>query len=95
MWWLILASAFVLIKVDDDAVEEVMNSLEAMPEVNEAYAVAGMYDIFSKVHTDEMTELQEFVSSKIDKLDRVDTTLTLIIIDPEPEESKAGTLDTR
>ena len=81
-----MASAFILIKVEDNAVEEVQNSLEALPEVKEAYAVAGMYDIFSKVHTNEMTELQEFVSSMIDKLDKVDTTLTLIIIDPEPEE---------
>jgi DNA-binding Lrp family transcriptional regulator len=90
-----MASAFVLIKVDDDAVEEVKNSLEAMPEVVEAYAVAGMYEIFSRVHTDEMTELQEFVSSTIDKLDKVDKTLTLIIIDPEPEEPETGTLETR
>ena len=90
-----MASAFVLIKVDDDTVEEVISGLEALPEVSEAYAVAGMYDIFSKVHTEEMTELQEFVSSKIDKLDRVDTTLTLIIIDPEPEEPETGSLETR
>ena len=84
-----------MIKVDDDAVEEVINSLEAMPEVVEAYAVAGMYEIFSRVHTDEMPGLQEFVSSTIDKLDRVDKTLTLIIIDPEPEEPETGTLETR
>ena len=83
-----------MIKVDDDAVEEVINSLEAMPEVVEAYAVAGMYEIFSRVHTDEMTELQEFVSSTIDKLDKVDTTLILIIIDPEPEEPETGALET-
>jgi DNA-binding Lrp family transcriptional regulator len=83
-----------LIKVDDDAVEEVQNSLEAMPEVVEAYAVAGMYDVFSRVHTDEIPGLQEFVSSTIDKLDKVDTTLTLIIIDPEPEEPETGALET-
>ncbi len=86
-----MASAFVLIKVDDDAVEDVQNSLEAMPEVVEAYAVAGMYDVFSRVHTDEILGLQEFVSSTIDKLDRVDTTLTLIIIDPEPEDLETDT----
>ena len=90
-----MASAFVLIKVDDDAVEEAMNSLEAMPEVIEAYAVAGMYEIFSRVHTDEMPGLQEFVSSTIDKLDRVNTTLTLIIIDPEPEETETSAPETR
>jgi DNA-binding Lrp family transcriptional regulator len=77
-------------KVDDDAVEEVMDSLEAMPEVVEAYTVAGIYDVFSRVRSDEMPSLQEFVSFTIDKLDRVDTTLTLIIIDPEPGEPETG-----
>jgi DNA-binding Lrp family transcriptional regulator len=83
-----------LIKVEDNAVEEVQNSLESMPEVVEAYAVHGMYEIFSKVHTDEMPDLQEFVSSTIDKLDKVDTTLTLIIIDPEPEEQETDAQET-
>jgi DNA-binding Lrp family transcriptional regulator len=83
-----------LIKVEDNAVEEVQNSLESMPEVVEAYAVHGMYEIFSKVHTDEMPDLQEFVSSTINKLDKVDTTLTLIIIDPEPEEQETDAQET-
>jgi DNA-binding Lrp family transcriptional regulator len=83
-----------LIKVEDNAVEEVQNSLESMPEVVEAYAVHGMYEIFSKIHTDEMPDLQEFVSSTIDKLDKVDTTLTLIIIDPEPEEQETDAQET-
>jgi len=90
-----MASAFVLIKVENGDVETTRESLEAMPEVVEAYAVAGMYDVFSRVHTDEMPGLQEFVSSTIDKLDRVDTTLTLIIIDPEPGEPETGALETR
>ena len=81
-----MASAFVLIKVEEGAVEEVQSGLESMPEVVESYAVHGMYEVFSKVHTDEMPDLQEFVSSTIDKMDKVDTTLTLIVIDPEPEE---------
>ena len=85
-----MASAFVLIKVVDNAVEEITASLESMPEVVEAYAVHGMYEVFSKVHTDEMPDLQEFVSSTIDKLEKVDTTLTLIIIDPEPEAQEDG-----
>lgn len=85
-----MASAFVLIKVEDAAVEEVQNSLESMPEVVEAYAVHGMYEVFSRVHTDEIPDLQEFVSSTIDKLEKVDTTLTLIIIDPEPEAHEDG-----
>lgn len=90
-----MASAFVLIKVDDDAVEEVQSSLESMPEVVEAYAVHGMYEVFSKVHMDEIPDLQEFVSSTIDKLDKVDTTLTLIVIDPEPEEPETDAQETR
>ena len=80
-----MASAIVLIKVED-GVEGVLGGLEAMPEVREAYATHGMYEIFSLVHSETITDLQEYVSSTIDTMEGISTTMTLIIIDPEPEE---------
>jgi DNA-binding Lrp family transcriptional regulator len=76
-----------LVKVEDGSVKEVKSSLEALPEVVEAYAVLGMYEIFARIHTDEMPGLQEFVSSKVDQMEGVGTTLTLILIDPEKPKS--------
>ena len=81
-----MASAFVLIKVEDGDVEEIRKNLEEMPEVKEHYSVLGMYEVLSLVKSETITDLQEHVSSTIDKIGGVSTTLTLIIIDPEPED---------
>jgi len=85
-----MASAFVLIKVEDGDVEEIRKNLEEMPEVKEHYSVHGMYEVLSLVGSETITDLQNHVSSTIDKINGVSTTLTLIIIDPEPEDIEGG-----
>ncbi len=84
-----MASAFVLIKVENGDVEEIRKQLEEMPEVKEHYSVHGMYEIFSRVEAETITDLQEHVNSTIDKIEGVNTTLTLIIIDPESEATES------
>jgi DNA-binding Lrp family transcriptional regulator len=88
-----MASAFVLIKVEDGDVEEILKKLEEMPEVKEHYSVHGMYEIFSLIHSETITDLQEYVSSTIDKMKGVNTTLTLIVIDPESEAIESDVIE--
>lgn len=83
-----MASAFVLIKVEYGDTDTIREALEAMPEVVEHYTTHGMYEILSLIHSETITDLQEHVNSTINKIEGVNKTLTLIIIDPEPEESK-------
>lgn len=85
-----MASAFVLIKVENGDVGEIRKLLDDMPEVKEHYETHGMYEIFSLIHSETIPDLQEYVSSTIDKIEGVSTTLTLIVIDPEPEESESA-----
>jgi DNA-binding Lrp family transcriptional regulator len=83
-----MASAIVLIKVENGNVEEIRKNLGEMPEVNKHYETHGMYEILSIIHSETITDLQKHVSSTIDEIEGVNTTLTLIVIDPEPEESE-------
>jgi DNA-binding Lrp family transcriptional regulator len=88
-----MASAFVLIKVENGDVETIRESLETMPEVKEHYSVQGMYEIFSRVEAETITDLQEHVSSTIDKIEGVNTTLTLIVIDAESEATESDAIE--
>jgi DNA-binding Lrp family transcriptional regulator len=88
-----MASAFVLIKVENGDVETIRESLEAMSEVKEHYSVQGMYEIFSRVEAETITDLQEHVSSTIDKIEGVNTTLTLIVIDAESEAIESDAIE--
>jgi len=81
-----MASAFVLLKVENREVEEVHAEVEAFPEVTEAYVINGVYEVFTVVHTETMPAIETLVQEQIEKIDGVSSTLTLIILEPEPEE---------
>jgi DNA-binding Lrp family transcriptional regulator len=82
-----MASAFVLLKVENREVEEVHVEVDALPEVTEAYVIKSVYEVFTIVHTDTMLAIKELVKDKLNHIQGVSSTLTLIILEPEPEEA--------
>jgi DNA-binding Lrp family transcriptional regulator len=75
-----LAKAFVLINVEIGAEAEVLGDLRPISEVKEAHLVYGVYDIIAIVETTEMQELKDAVSNKLRRLDKVHSTLTMIVV---------------
>jgi len=75
-----LATAFVLINAEIGAESEVLNELKEIPEVKEAHMVYGVYDIIARVETETMQELKDTISWKIRRLDKVRSTLTMIVV---------------
>ncbi len=75
-----MATAFVLINAEIGAENEVLKDLKAITEVKEAHMVYGVYDIIARVVTDTMQELKDTISWKIRRLDKVRSTLTMIVV---------------
>ena len=75
-----MAASFVLINVEIGAEEEVLNDLRPIPEVKEAHLVYGVYDIIAIVEAPTMQELKDVISLKIRRLDKVHSTLTMIVV---------------
>lgn len=75
-----MAKAFVLINAEIGAEDEVLKELEDMAEVKEAHVVYGVYDIITRIEADTMDELKDIVTSKIRRLDKVRSTLTMIVV---------------
>jgi len=76
-----MPSAFVLINTEIGAESEVLNQLKGIEGIEEAYAVYGVYDIVAKVRAETMDKLKEIVTWNIRKLDKVRSTLTMIVIE--------------
>ncbi len=76
-----MPQAFVLINVESGAEEEVVGQLKKVEGVEEAYYSYGVYDIISKVKADSMEKLKEMVTRRIRTLNRVRSTLTLIMME--------------
>ena len=73
---------FVLLNCDLGAEEYVVEELNNIPEVTNAYVTFGSYDIVAIVKADSQESFEETVSIKIRKLSRVLSTMTLNVINP-------------
>ena len=73
--------AFVLINAEIGSEGEVLAELKKVEGVEEAYSVYGVYDVIAKVKADSMDKLKDIVTWRIRRLNRVRSTLTMIVID--------------
>ena len=78
-----MATAFVLINTELGSEKEVLDELRKIDAVKESYRVYGVYDIVAKVSADTMDKLKEIVTLNVRRLDKVRSTLTMIVIEGE------------
>jgi DNA-binding Lrp family transcriptional regulator len=78
--------AFVLINAEIGSEGEVLNELKKVEGIEEAYSVYGVYDIIAKVKADSMEKLKDIVTWKIRRLNKVRSTLTMIVIEEMKRE---------
>ena len=73
--------AFVLINADLGAEEQLYKDLKSTENVKDVYIVYGVYDIIAKIEGETMEKVKETITWKIRRLDRVRSTLTMIVVD--------------
>ena len=73
--------AVVLINTEIGSEDEVVGELRKIGNVKESFTVYGVYDIVAKVEADSMDKLKEIVTWKIRRLDKVRSTLTMIVVE--------------
>lgn len=76
-----MPKAFVLINTEIGSEAEVLKDLKKIEGVEEAFAVYGVYDIIARVSAETMDKLKEIVTWRIRRLDKVRSTLTMIVIE--------------
>jgi len=75
--------AFVLVNTEIGAESEVLEAVKKMDGVEEAYMVYGVYDIVAKVKADPMEKLKEIVTWHVRRLDKVLSTITMIVTEEQ------------
>ena len=73
--------AVVLINAEIGSEDEVAGELRKISNVRESYVVYGVYDIVAKVEAESMDKLKEIVTWKIRRLEKVRSTLTMIVVE--------------
>jgi len=73
--------AFVLINAEIGSENAVLAELKKIENVKEAYVVYGVYDIIAKVESDTMDKLKAMVTWRVRRLEKVRSTLTMIVVE--------------
>ncbi len=73
--------AFVLINADLGGEEELVRELRSIENVKEVCIVYGVYDIVVKIEANTMEKVKETITWKIRRLDKVRSTLTMIVVE--------------
>ena len=77
----IMPMAYVLITTETGAVDSVLESLKKMDFVKETFMVYSVYDIIATVKAETMDKLREIVTWNLRSLDKVRSTLTMIVVE--------------
>jgi DNA-binding Lrp family transcriptional regulator len=72
-----LEIAYVLIQCDLGSEEQIINELVKIPETKEVRGTYGIYDIFCKISSDSKDILDQVITNKIRKIQKIRSTITL------------------
>jgi DNA-binding Lrp family transcriptional regulator len=73
--------AFVLINAEIGSEEEVLKELKKVEGVVESFVVYGVYDVVAKIRADTMDKLKDVVTWHVRRLNKVRSTLTMIVVE--------------
>ena len=72
--------AYVMVNSEVGCEAEVMEELNKISGVREVHRLYGVYDIIIKVEAEDMVDLKETVLSRVRKLGKVRSSITLICV---------------
>ena len=74
-----MVTAYVLISCDLGFDVEIIDEIKQLEDVKEVHGVYGAYDILVKLESANVENLKDIITWKIRKLNRVRSTLTLMV----------------
>ena len=74
--------AFICITTEPDFMVDVVNKLKAIPGIEEAHMVYGVYDIIAKISSNNMNSLKNLITKKIRRIDNIQNTITIMVEKP-------------
>lgn len=83
-----MPTAYVLINCELGSEESIIGELKKLPGTVEVNGVYGVYDVVAKVSADTIEKLRETITWHVRKIDKVRSTLTMIVIEGQGEKKK-------
>ena len=74
-----MPTAYILLNTEIGAEKQVLKALKKVEGVEEAHSLWGVYDIIANVKAESMDELEHLITSRIEKIGKINSKLTMII----------------
>ena len=83
-----MPTAYVLINCDLGSEDEILKELKKLPGAIEVSGVYGVYDVVVKISSDTMDKLRETITWHVRRIDKVRSTLTMIVIEGQGNKER-------
>jgi DNA-binding Lrp family transcriptional regulator len=80
-----MTEAYILVNCELGAEDDVIGGLKQIEQVKEVHGTFGAYDIIARVQSESADKLMEAITSKIRKMDKIRSTLTLTVVEGQGE----------
>jgi Lrp/AsnC family transcriptional regulator for asnA, asnC and gidA len=80
-------TAIVLVQTDTDKHDEAKIALARIPEISEVYGVLGEYDLFIKVWSRGLDELNSIINDKIRSIEGIEDLREIVVVERVKEEA--------
>ena len=75
-----MAVSYILINIDTGSEREVIEALRQISEVKEAHSVYGEHDIIARLEANTMVEIKNAISWRVRRLEKVRSTVSMIVV---------------
>ncbi len=76
-----MPGAFVLVSSEVGKELQVLDELKKLQEIDEAYAVSGVYDVVIRVEESSMGTLKDLINRRIKRINGIVSTITMYVND--------------
>ncbi len=80
-------TAIMLVQTEAERHDNAVMSLAKIPEITEVYGVLGEYDLFLKVWSRSLEELNTIINDRIRSIDGIEDFLEIVVVERVKEET--------
>jgi Lrp/AsnC family transcriptional regulator for asnA, asnC and gidA len=77
----------MLVQTEAERHDNAVMSLAKIPEITEVYGVLGEYDLFLKVWSRSLEELNTIINDRIRSIDGIEDLLEIVVVERVKEET--------
>jgi Lrp/AsnC family transcriptional regulator for asnA, asnC and gidA len=82
-----VVTAIMLVQTDTEKHDEAKAALATIAEISEVYSVLGEYDLFIKIWSKSLEELNQVINDKVRSIDGVEDLLEIVVVERVKEET--------